>query len=281
MSDIHSKRGTELALPWNIKVVWMTPDLAKTLLQNSDGNRRLRSARVDLYAKNMRARSWGMPPDCIICVASDGRLLNGRHRLNAVVQADLSVKMQIAYDVDPETFRFMDRGASRSAEDLFGITRDQANVARRLILVARNDTSPLYEEVNHVARKISDSLAYLTDGASHCTKIFASSPIRAAAIIRLVNPKSSQSEREYVKEAYYNLITSNHSKWVGAISSLADFVQTRTWENSTNVGRIACTVIAYYAFNPKLSEKGIKLGMIRRDIVRDEMRELIAPLFVK
>lgn len=94
-------------------VINVTPAVAKRWLKNNTINRRLHHGKVSQYARAMAAGQWTVSNDDI-CFDPDGRLLNGQHRLHAVIQSDCTVVMTIKRNVPTEAMRHMDRGTKRT-----------------------------------------------------------------------------------------------------------------------------------------------------------------------
>lgn len=97
-------------------VVEVSPDEARRLLKSNAGNRRLDPGIVDRYAGAMRRGEWKLSHQGI-AVDRDGVLLDGQHRLAAVVKAGVSVRMAIARQVDRDAFSVLDTGKRRGAGD--------------------------------------------------------------------------------------------------------------------------------------------------------------------
>ena len=96
----------------------MTPEFAAKLLERNEGNRPLKPKTVATYVEDMKNGRWSIS-DSMICVSPDGKLLNGQHRLNAVIKAGVSVTMPIMWNCPESAYANMDTGAKRSACDLF------------------------------------------------------------------------------------------------------------------------------------------------------------------
>lgn len=95
------------------------PALAKLLLEKNRTNRLLRSRHVDKYAEIMKAGQWLLNNDAIV-VSCDDALLNGQHRLHAVIKSGCTVKMLMLWHADPRSFETMDRALTRSVADALG-----------------------------------------------------------------------------------------------------------------------------------------------------------------
>lgn len=90
----------------------VTPEIAKEWLEHNIKNNRQVSQRVvDRYADDMKSGKWQLTADGISFNES-GELTNGQHRLNAVIKANVPVKMYVTYGVPNESYIY-DRGHMR------------------------------------------------------------------------------------------------------------------------------------------------------------------------
>lgn len=105
--------------------------LASTLLESNTLNRPVSKAVVAKYAYEMKAGGWeiGIDP---ICISDGGYLMNGQHRLMAVVTSGVTVKAIVFMGVSEASFRVMDRGRVRSYAFALSMDRDLAAMARLL-----------------------------------------------------------------------------------------------------------------------------------------------------
>ena len=94
----------------------VTPALAEQWLARNDGNRNVRGNVVRRYVRDMEAGRWLLSPQPIV-IASDGRLLDGQHRLHAVVESGKTVPMYVARGADKTVMAVIDNGEARSLSD--------------------------------------------------------------------------------------------------------------------------------------------------------------------
>ena len=92
----------------------VNPERAHQLLATQIHNRRLNKKRVAELAYAISHDMWTESPDAV-CIDKYGRLINGQHRLNAIIQANKPVLLTIAYDVPTDAV--IDRGLERSVGD--------------------------------------------------------------------------------------------------------------------------------------------------------------------
>lgn len=88
--------GSCIAGPFRMRVVEVTPKMASEMLDLNNGNRRLRGRRVSVMASDMANGDWSLTPQPIILDRARGRLIDGQHRLSAVVESGATVPFLIA-----------------------------------------------------------------------------------------------------------------------------------------------------------------------------------------
>jgi hypothetical protein len=80
------------------RIEWVTPDHARLMLSNMIANRKVSRSAVDRYARDMRAGRWHAAS--ALALDSEGRLVDGQHRLLAVIEAGVPVQMQVTRGAD-------------------------------------------------------------------------------------------------------------------------------------------------------------------------------------
>lgn len=105
-----------------VETVMLTPEDASKLLAVSEGQqqRNIRKAQVDRLAHAMTAGQWRLTHQAIALDAS-GVVIDGQHRLHAIVRAGVPVQVMIAHDVPRAAFDVIDTGATRSPADVLRI----------------------------------------------------------------------------------------------------------------------------------------------------------------
>lgn len=97
-------------------VATVTPTDAARWLEANTRNRTIRPFVVAAYARDMAAGRWQFNGEAIK-FAADGTLLDGQHRLHAVVKSGATITVLIVNGLPPETQDVMDSGAKRQAAD--------------------------------------------------------------------------------------------------------------------------------------------------------------------
>jgi hypothetical protein len=104
----------------DISIETITPRTAETMLKANTGNRPLTKAIVERYANDIKNGNWandGSP----IRFARCGRLLDGQHRLNAVISAGVAIDAVVMRGLNDDAFKTMDTGKVRGGADILGI----------------------------------------------------------------------------------------------------------------------------------------------------------------
>lgn len=101
--------------------VQVTPEIAVQLLQNNYGhNRPLKASVVKRYANMMRTDEWNARAADPIKVSVDGMLLNGQHRMNAVIISGETIPMTIETGLEVGDYKSIDQGSTRTGADIIG-----------------------------------------------------------------------------------------------------------------------------------------------------------------
>lgn len=94
----------------------ITPQIAEYWLStNVENNRKIARHRVNQLAEDIKAGRWKVTGQPIII--SNNRLIDGQHRMTAVVQAGIPITTLVVYGVDESAFEFIDTGRPRSVND--------------------------------------------------------------------------------------------------------------------------------------------------------------------
>lgn len=100
-----------------IKVVMVTPDMAEVMLTDRGPNRHVAASVINKYARDMAAGRWRLNGQTIK-IASDGRLLDGQHRLEAAKKAKRPFPAIIVEGLSPDIFSSLDIGRRRAMSDV-------------------------------------------------------------------------------------------------------------------------------------------------------------------
>ncbi len=98
----------------------ISSSMAKEMLSYITKQRPLINTTVQRYSREMKEERWVLTGECLI-FGRNGALLNGQHRLRAVIRSGKTVTMDVRFGINPEYFPKIDRLHPRSASDIFGM----------------------------------------------------------------------------------------------------------------------------------------------------------------
>lgn len=104
------------------KKVLVTPEMAKELLKGNTTNRPIMIRKLNKYVDDILIGKWKEDTGETIKVSKNNRLIDGQHRLNAVIAANKPIYLHIQYNTPENVFDVIDTGKPRSASDVFFYT---------------------------------------------------------------------------------------------------------------------------------------------------------------
>lgn len=166
------------------RIVKVTPELADVFLSRASVNRRVDAGQVKYLAGAIRRGEWKVTHQGI-AFDEEGALLDGQHRLHAIIEARTPVELLIFDGLSRDIFPVLDTGKRRSAADTLSSTGakyltllsstirhvilfnsmpndawtgSRAHVSNDRILSAYNADKGRYEEAVAMGRELSKHL---------------------------------------------------------------------------------------------------------------------------
>ena len=136
----------------SVAIEEITPVLAARYLSSSFKNRPLSERMIQVYAEDMSSSNWRFNGESII-FDREGNLLNGQHRMSAIIRSRSTQRFIVVRGVDPAAFSTMDQGKKRTMADILS-TMGEKNNAQLAALIKSTRTFLL----GHT-RSFSDTLS--------------------------------------------------------------------------------------------------------------------------
>jgi hypothetical protein len=160
----------------------------------------------------MVSGEWGVTGDTIK-VSSDGRLLDGQHRLLALIRYDKPLEMFIAEGVDPELFPMIDTGKSRTASDVLSSTgvgrpTNLASAAKHIMIYEQGslgnhkhkDVAPPHNRILQFVLN-NPELESVVEVASEVNKKFKAIPLyMLATVYWIIRNKNYAKAHEFITQ---------------------------------------------------------------------------------
>jgi hypothetical protein len=147
----------------------VTPELASELLGCNVSNRPIKDNVFRQYTKDMKNNRWKFNGD-IIRFSKSGRLLDGQHRLLAIVESGEPQIFNLQTGLDEEVFDVIDTGKNRTAGDVLSIEGfTNTNVlAAAIRIILQHDSGKLSIENKNIEYrwKAQDVVLWLKENGS-------------------------------------------------------------------------------------------------------------------
>jgi hypothetical protein len=147
--------------PSSAELLLITPTVADSFLKNNKKNRRVRQLRVHQYAKAMRAGSWVHTGEAIM-FDEDGNLINGQHRLLAIILANVSAWMYVVDDLPSDVRTVIDGNKPRTAADLLLYTRELPDGTQHAAILRAMHAYGTWQPVHTALVPLQDNRTFLT-----------------------------------------------------------------------------------------------------------------------
>lgn len=98
----------------------VTPEIAKSYLKTSIGNRKIRRDTVESYKRELRSNKFGLTNQGI-GFNTDGNLYDGHHRLFAIIETSIPADLLVCRNMPKDAVDNVDRGLTRSISDIYAI----------------------------------------------------------------------------------------------------------------------------------------------------------------
>lgn len=126
------------------ETVFVTPEMAAEWLKTNNRNRKLNPKHVTNLARAMERGDWALNGESIK-ISSEGELLDGQHRLEAIVEAATGIFTLVVQDIPAEAQSTMDQGRKRN----FGDEVAMAGKANSSMLAALARRAWMWDRGNH------------------------------------------------------------------------------------------------------------------------------------
>lgn len=165
----------------------ITPEKAEMWLEGNNSNRKMRISWVKELVAIIKRGEWKITNDAIT-FDTKGRLLNGQHRLAAILMSGETVESIIFNNADTDSFSVMDTGKRRSLSDLTGMNRRVSEVVRLAAEYLygaglKNATAKQVEPIMN--SRIFSVAERLVSCHGTARKVYSSAPVKLAAVISI------------------------------------------------------------------------------------------------
>jgi len=254
------------------KVEMITPAKAKRMLTKNVCNRKLRQSHVDYLIALLKDGEFDTTHQGIAFDAA-GNLVDGQHRLEAISQSGIGVKMAVAHygqvASKPMELSAIDGGVSRTIADVLNVSHSRVAIARALVQLMENGDFSSRRNERVSPEKVARVLELLGDKDSVLTTTSrrgrTNALVRVAVLARcLLSPDHSVD----IAGQYEHWLADDRQKLWPAVDALEKRV-VRSFEQNTRIANRELALLAFSAFNPKVSQRRrgrLNLGGVNGDL---------------
>ena len=229
------------------QLVNVTPAMAKTMLESNADNRNKRGWWVSGLANMMKRGEW-ITTHQGVAFDESGKLIDGQHRLEAIVEAEMTIPMLVVTGVSNQAYKVLDNGLKRTLADLTGVTPKTAEVCRVLARLCYNGSLTSAEQCLEIYNTgVGEVADNLVEYCGKNIKIYSSAMVRSAAICLILDGYNQQ----YIKELYANLCNQKFND----LPNIAHAFIRQTTENKLNANnKTDLLARALKVFNPEFRD---------------------------
>ena len=171
-------------MPIKTELRTITPDDARKLLTKNTKNRTLRESWVEQLVVLIREGKWATTHQGI-GIAKSGRILDGQHRLNAILRSGRSVEIMVTTGMDEDDYRWIDCGKVRTNHDRIKLVEDAAvnrsccSIVNSFLKITKGRDFTVDDLENEFLDK-TDSYLYVGSAFSRPIKSITLAPVGAA-----------------------------------------------------------------------------------------------------
>lgn len=246
----------------------VTPALAADLLRNNSHNRPLRKSLVSQFARDMESGQWQVNGEAIQ-ISVTGRVLNGQHRLTAIVSANVPVQMLVVRNVPDDSFSTIDTGMKRTVGQILGMKDVKnssvvASAARWILMIER-----MINSTNDMAVSIISAPQIMDCIAQHPSIHHYAALHAGSSNLKSLIPSACHAVHVLGAEKYGQ---DNVDDWIDSIGSGANIgkgdpaymLRERLIANSSRISRLSTIVIvALTAKAQRAHIEGRTMGVLR------------------
>jgi len=183
----------------------ITPELAAKFLERNKVNRPVRPLRVLLLAENIRNGEW-ITTHQGIAFDRNGNLIDGQHRLLAMIQSGVPCMTFVTTGCDPKSYSVIDIGSKRTFSDSLRIEKYELQPSSLFARILSSNKTVSPQMVKKVHDNIGPTVRRLLQNNGTVSKIFSTAPVKLAAVIRIIQ---NDTHFGYIHTTYNRLNNSN------------------------------------------------------------------------
>ena len=184
----------------------ITPHIAGLYLKFNNNNRPLRKTHIRELASDIMEGNWQVTHQGIAFDIT-GRLIDGQHRLHAIIEAGVPIQISVTRGCSASSFSILDRGSNRSPSDILGWPKKITEVIA-LALRITTGTNPTVSNIKLMeGSRLVENCHILLDYCPTCRAVMSTAGVKLAACVQM----TVQQDHEFVTNQYNSLILKQYN----------------------------------------------------------------------
>lgn len=166
----------------------ITPADARKMLEHNVGNRPLRERWVESLVGLIRDGKWATTHQGI-AIGTTGRVLDGQHRLHAILRANVPVQIQVSTGLDEDLYKWIDGGETRKHSDRIHLVNDTkvnqlacALLTTYIKIQTMSDSRVTVDKIENVFLEKTDAVLFVAQKFTRSVRYLTVAPIGAALV---------------------------------------------------------------------------------------------------
>lgn len=248
---------------WDL--VNVTPEIAAKWLTKNDVNRKLREHRCAFLARAIEDGKW-ITTHQGIAFAKSGRLLDGQHRLRAIIMCGQSVDIWVATNVPESAFDVMDSGMPRKMHERLKSDPRRTAIATTLFRTVGPRAVPHEYEIQLMLDILDPAFGRLdTIPRSNKSSRLTKASVMAAVALRIATERTTGPRIQFMHDSITRYLAGDLAGAPKVIVSL--YRQVIEGVNSASDSRNDMFCRAWYALEPR-----------NADVAKITFKDLSTPL---
>lgn len=169
------------------QIVNISPEIAEQYLKTNANNRKLNDKRVRQYAEDMSNGKWQLNGESIKFNKS-GMLIDGQHRLSAIIKSGTSVQMLVTWGID-DSVTTLDRGQGRTTAQCFAFGGVDSAFANNALIGAVKQHFYIVRRSNNISD--ASILDFILEHEDNFRKVLEICPNKSSSKQQKINLRNS------------------------------------------------------------------------------------------
>ena len=254
------------------EVMTVTPALAEHWLTYNDNNRRIRNGNTESFVHMIEQGEFRLTHQGMAFQGNKRdpkRLMDGQHRLLAIVNTGIPQQCMVSWNCPPEMFACVDSGAMRSFKDLHGWETATITLVKAIRQIAKSSSTKermTLTDAEIVMAAFGDQVDDITEKANTTRKGISTASTKAVVCILMKQHPDRADEILNVYKALTNIHFNEMPQIVQRLYTRLIAIEGGCWK-----ARTERTLLSYAALSPDNWKKGT-LVMYHRPV--DKMAEI-------